>query len=82
VTELAGKRRVDGIEFELTGTITPNWDVYSGVAFMDGKIVQATVNQGNTPLGVADWSATSGPYIGWAAAGRSEAVRCSPPVRI
>jgi catecholate siderophore receptor len=56
VTELAGKRRVDGIEFELTGSITPNWDVYSGVAFSDGKIVTATVNQGNKPLGVADVS--------------------------
>ena len=30
VTELAGKRRVDGIEIELTGTITPNWDIYRG----------------------------------------------------
>jgi catecholate siderophore receptor len=56
VTELAGKRRIDGIEFELTGSITPDWDVYSGVAFMDGKIVTSTANQGNTPLGVADWS--------------------------
>ena len=54
VTELAGKRRVDGIEFELTGAITPNWDVYSGVAFSNGKIVTATANQGNKPLGVAD----------------------------
>jgi catecholate siderophore receptor len=56
VTELDGKRRVDGVEFELTGSITPNWDVYSGVAYMDGRIVQASVNQGNVPLGVADWS--------------------------
>src|SRR6185503_12821013 len=56
VTELAGKRRVDGVELELTGAITPQWDVYSGVAFMNGKIVTATANQGNTPLGVPDWS--------------------------
>jgi catecholate siderophore receptor len=56
VTELAGKRRVEGIEFEFTGSITPNWDIYSGVAFMNGEIVSATVNQGNTPLGVPDWS--------------------------
>ena len=38
-TVLAGKRRVDGIEFELAGSITPNWDIYSGIAFMDGEIV-------------------------------------------
>jgi len=53
VLELAGKRRVEGIEFELAGNITPNWEVISGVAFQDGEIVTATVNQGRTPLGVA-----------------------------
>jgi catecholate siderophore receptor len=53
VTVLAGVRRVDGIEFELTGNITPNWDVYSGIAFMNGDIVKGPANvQGNTPLGV------------------------------
>lgn len=57
VNVLAGVRRVQGIEFELTGTITSNWDVYSGIAFMDGKIVKGpAASQGNTPLGVADTS--------------------------
>jgi catecholate siderophore receptor len=51
---LAGKRRVQGVELQLAGSLTPNWDVYSGVAFMDGEIVKATANQGKTPLGVAD----------------------------
>ena len=54
ILELAGKRRVQGVEFELSGSITPNWDVYGALALEDGKIVQATVNQGNTPLGVPD----------------------------
>ena len=54
-TVLEGKRRVDGIEFEATGSITRNWDIYSGIAFMDGEIVTGTpVTQGKTPLGVAD----------------------------
>ncbi|HEX2828517.1 MAG TPA: TonB-dependent siderophore receptor [Burkholderiales bacterium] len=54
-TILAGKRRVDGIEFEATGSITPNWDIYSGIAFMDGEIVTGPAAvQGNKPLGVAD----------------------------
>lgn len=53
-TLLTGKRRVDGIEFQLAGYILPNWEIYSGIAFMDGKIVSAAVNQGNVPLGVAD----------------------------
>ena len=57
VTILDGKRRVRGIEFELTGNITPNWDIYSGLALLDGRIVEGPANvQGNTPLGVADHS--------------------------
>jgi catecholate siderophore receptor len=57
VTILDGKRRVQGIEFELTGNITPNWDIYSGLALLEGEIVEgpATV-QGKTPLGVASSS--------------------------
>jgi catecholate siderophore receptor len=52
-TVLEGKRRVDGIELEASGSITPNWDIYSGIAFMDGEIVRGPANvQGNTPLGV------------------------------
>ncbi len=54
VLELAGKRRVQGVEFELAGYITPNWEILAGAAFNDGKIVRANVNEGNTPLGVAD----------------------------
>jgi catecholate siderophore receptor len=55
VTVLEGKRRVDGVEFEAAGSITPKWDLYSGIAFMDGEIVRGPANvQGNTPLGVAD----------------------------
>jgi catecholate siderophore receptor len=54
VTVLSGKRRVDGIELELTGSINRDWDVYSGIAVMDGEIVKGPANvQGHTPLGVA-----------------------------
>ena len=56
VLELAGKRRVEGIEFEMLGEIARNWQVLAAVAFSDGRIVKANVNQGNTPLGVADTS--------------------------
>ena len=56
-TVLTGKRRVDGIEIQLAGYILPNWDVYTGVAFMRGEIVSAPTNiQGNVPLGVPDFS--------------------------
>ena len=53
-TVLTGKRRVDGVELQLAGYILPNWEVYGGIAFMDGKIVSSNANQGNRPLGVAD----------------------------
>jgi len=57
VTVLAGVRQVNGIEFELAGAITPNWDVYSGIAFMDGEIKKGPANvHGRTPLGVAERS--------------------------
>jgi catecholate siderophore receptor len=55
-TVLEGKRRVNGIELQFAGAITPNWDIYSGIAFMDGKIVKAAANVGNEPLGVADFA--------------------------
>ena len=54
VLELAGKRRVEGIEFELAGSITSKWEILSGIALQSGRIVSANVNQGNVPLGVAD----------------------------
>jgi catecholate siderophore receptor len=54
LTVLAGKRRVDGVELELTGQVTRDWDLSSGIAVMDGEIVEGPANvRGNTPLGVA-----------------------------
>lgn len=52
-TVLTGERRVDGIEIQFAGYILPHWELYSGIAFMDGKIVSSNANQGNRPLGVA-----------------------------
>jgi catecholate siderophore receptor len=57
VVTLAGSRRVDGVEVQLAGHIMPNWEIYSGIAFMDAKILVGPANvQGKTPLGVADVS--------------------------
>jgi catecholate siderophore receptor len=55
-TVLTGKRRVDGIELQFAGNILPNWEVYSGIAFMTGEIISSNANQGKTPLGVADFA--------------------------
>jgi catecholate siderophore receptor len=52
---LQGSRRVDGVEIQLAGYILPNWEIYSGFAFMRGEIVTGPANvQGNTPLGVPE----------------------------
>ena len=41
---LTKKRRTDGLEFELAGRITDNWEVFSGLAFMDAKILEVAEN--------------------------------------
>lgn len=41
---LTGKRRTDGIEFELAGNITSKWEVFSGIALMDAKILEVAQN--------------------------------------
>jgi catecholate siderophore receptor len=56
-TVLAGKRRVDGIELQVTGQINPNWSIYSGLAWMEGEIVTGPpAVQGKVPLGVPELS--------------------------
>ncbi|MDI1363226.1 TonB-dependent siderophore receptor [Methylotenera sp.] len=41
---LTKKRRTDGLEFEVTGNITDNWEIFSGLAFMDAKILEVAEN--------------------------------------
>jgi catecholate siderophore receptor len=53
-TILGGTRRVQGIELQVSGQMTSNWDIYASGALQDGKIVKATVNEGNKPLGVSE----------------------------
>lgn len=44
---LTRKRRTTGIEFELAGRITDRWEVFSGLALMDAKVVkQGLTNTG------------------------------------
>jgi catecholate siderophore receptor len=48
---LTKKRRTDGVEFELAGRINDNWEVFSGLAFMDAKILAVAENvNANTGL--------------------------------
>jgi catecholate siderophore receptor len=56
---LSGRRHTDSFEFEVSGRLTPQWEVFGGVAFMNARIdkagsspaAQATVgmNPGLTP---------------------------------
>ena len=45
---LTRKRESDGIEFELAGRITDNWEVFSGVSFINAKILEASPTAINT----------------------------------
>ena len=41
---LTKKRRTNGIELEAAGRITPNWEVFSGLALMDSEILEVAEN--------------------------------------
>lgn len=41
---LTKKRRTDGLEIEAAGRITPNWEVFGGLALMDAKILEVAEN--------------------------------------
>jgi catecholate siderophore receptor len=54
---LEGARRVDGVELGVAGRITPAWDIFAGVALMDGKITSqptTPANVGKRPSFVAE----------------------------
>lgn len=56
LVKLEGTRRVDGVELELAGSITSQWDIYSGLAYMDGKILQSDPLTQGKHMTVAPWS--------------------------
>ncbi len=41
---LTKKRRTDGLEFELSGYVAENWEVFAGLAFMDAHILEVAEN--------------------------------------
>lgn len=41
---LTRERRTNGIELEAAGRITPNWEVFSGLALMDAEILEVAEN--------------------------------------
>jgi len=45
---LSGKRHTDAIEVEATGHLTQHWEIFTAVAYMEGDIDEASVQQANT----------------------------------
>lgn len=45
---LTRKRRTDGLEFELAGRITDDWEVFAGLALMDSEILKVAINRNAT----------------------------------
>lgn len=41
---LTKKRRTDGLELEVAGNVTDNWQVFGGIALMDAKILEVAQN--------------------------------------
>jgi catecholate siderophore receptor len=41
---LTKKRRTNGLELEVTGKVTDDWEVFAGVAFMDAEILESAQN--------------------------------------
>ena len=49
---LSGKRHAAGVELDLTGRLTPNWEVYGSYAFIPSATVDASSGaQGTDPVG-------------------------------
>ncbi|MGB6055016.1 MAG: TonB-dependent siderophore receptor [Burkholderiaceae bacterium] len=47
---LSGRRHTDGIEFEMAGRLTPEWEIFAGLSLMNAKIDESnTGNQGQRP---------------------------------
>lgn len=43
-TILTKRRRTNGVEFEVTGKVTEDWDVFAGVALLDARIINVAEN--------------------------------------
>jgi catecholate siderophore receptor len=43
-TILTKKRRTDGLEFEVAGNMTEDWEIFAGLSFMDAKILKVAEN--------------------------------------
>jgi len=78
---LTRKRRTDGLELELAGRVTDNWEVFSGLSLMDAEILQVAPGANpnfvgktprNTPKQTFNLWSTYNLGNGWKAGGGME----------
>jgi catecholate siderophore receptor len=50
VTVLDGKARVDGVELGVVGRVTPSWQVFAGVVYQNGEILNGSEAVGGVPV--------------------------------
>lgn len=82
VAVLSGERHTDGIELEAAGRITPQWQVFAGVALLSSNVDRASGQQAaaqdkrpiNTPRYTANLWTTYQLGGGWRVAGGFDAV--------
>lgn len=57
-----GEQRNRGLEWNAFGNVAKNLRLLGGVAYIDGELVRSSIsgNNGNTPLGVPEWTANLG----------------------
>lgn len=67
---LTKKRRTNGLEFEMAGRITDNWEIFSGLALMDAEILEVAENVN------ANTGAITQAYSGY----KGQRPRNTPPV--
>lgn len=69
---LTKRRRTDGLEFEMAGKMTDDWEVFAGLALMDAKILEVAENV-NATTGVIT---TADPRF------KGQRARNTPPVTL
>lgn len=59
------RRHTDGLEFELTGSLTEKWDIFSGLGLMDSRIDQPANPAATQLIGQAPSNSTPYTYNVW-----------------
>ena len=64
-TILTKQRRTHGLEFELAGRLSPKWEVFSGVAFMQARILEQAPGRSDAYVGMRPRNTPAYTYNLW-----------------